>query len=428
MPKRLIIVANRLPFSIRQSKKGLECAASPGGMASALTPIRAEYNAAWIGWAGLERPLTPIETKQLSLPSYAQVVDIPATMYNDYYYAVANGVLWPAFHGFTPRALYSEQAWQTYVAVNQLFANRSLAQAGGNDQIWIHDFHLFLVPGMLRAGGFTGRIGFFLHVTVAKPKLLASLPHWQDILDSLATVDLCGVQTMRDAHNLKQCYQDANTPAPRIAHFPIGIDTKTFTPRGPAVKSDRKTVLSISRLDYTKGVPGQLRAMQRYLQQHPKASIRYKLVVAPSREGLAEYRNLKQEIDQLVNEIKRAHPGVIDYDYRNLNLQEMMAEYQCADVLVTTPIVDGMNLVAKEYVIAHPNPGVLIISTTIGAAEQLTHALQVAPDNVEQLADALHQALTMADTEKHERWQAMKHNVQTEDVHNWTSSFLQALQ
>lgn len=432
--RQLIIVANRLPFSIQEQAQGLILKPSPGGMAAALGPVRDRYRAQWVGWHGLNRPLTAAEYRKLVVPRYAHPVDIPAAAYHNYYYAVTNGSLWPVLHGFKPQRLYTDAAWESNRLVNQQFAKVITTKAGPGDVIWIHDFHLFLLPAFLRQAGMTNRISFFLHVPFANPELFGQLPHWQDMLASLQHVNFCGVQTTGDKINMQTLYNKLGK-APPIHNVPIGIDYAAFTQ--PATKESAdyyktlerqmvgKTVaLSASRLDYTKGILQQLQAVEQLHERAYRPDFVYKLIVAPSRELLQEYSELKDAIESLVTRINRRFPGAVQYSYRNFGLDELTAWYRRADIMMVTPFIDGMNLVAKEYLAVRKKPGVLILSNAAGAAQQLTRALLVDPRSVDQICTALQKAFTMPSSERAKRFAQLRQNVREYDVFRWAQECL----
>lgn len=439
MRSNIIIVANRLPFSISEGSDGLVCQPSPGGMASALGPVCDRYNATWIGWAGLDRTLTATERAQLEIPSYAHDVHIQTEAYDDYYHRVANGALWPILHGMTPRDMYTAAHWESNIAVNKQFAKRIADIAKPNDVIWIHDFHLVMLPEMLKKIGVLGRIGFFLHVPVADTQLLTRLPNWPSMLQSLSCVDMLGVQTKRDATKLKQSFTDHSIALPRIANFPIGINSASFASadhssavqrHDTSVRAEAKNktvILSVSRLDYTKGIVHQLQAIDALLKARPDCNILYKLIVAPSREALSEYRDVKKAVDKLVARIHAHHPHVVAYEYRSVGIDEIMAWYKRADIMLITPIIDGMNLVAKEYVATRREPGVLVLSNTAGAAHQLKEALLIDPTDVSSTVKALKSALSMPIDKRAQRHEALRKNVTTEDVFTWSDTFLATL-
>lgn len=442
---RLIVVANRLPVSLVEDPNGtLSLKTSPGGMAAALAPVLSNPSTIWVGYAGSAQLPSPQRLTKLGMPNQLHPLAIPDELYARYYLGVANGSLWPICHGMRPRRMHDQEDWQAYTAVNTQFADAIASVAGPNDVIWIHDFHLFLLPKLLRKRGIHNRIGHFLHVPFPSPSTFSHLPHYQEILDSLCTADLCGVQTARDVRHLRSCLKTfaANKSMhPHIQAFPVGIDyTKYNTaPNLPAVRKQtqmlrrrlagRKVIFSLSRLDYTKGILEQLDAIEQLLMSGRE--VVYKLVVAPSREDLGEYRQLKQSIDERVAQINEHFTGstaTLDYEYRNMGFEELASWYCCADVMLVTPLIDGMNLVAKEYIATRPNnDGVLVLSKTAGAAGQLKDALLVNPRDTAAVTRALQQALAMPGSERHQRNLALRKNVEIEDAYHWAQSFQASL-
>lgn len=443
MSSNLFLVANRLPINLTASKRGVSIHKSPGGMASALLPLLKNTSTIWLGYSGLEETLTEDNLKQLGISSQLRPVAIKADLYRRYYYNFANGILWPAFHGFQPRQRFTEADWRATLAVCNKFADNIMSNINPEDRLWIHDFHLFMLPAILRGRGLTNRIGFFLHIPFAKPDWLKKVPHHQDILNSLSTVDLLGVQTGRDARQAQNCFKilAPDLTPPQIGAFPIGVDYKKYSEAYlmPSVQahlqrikrqlSGKFVILSASRLDYTKGIMEQLAAIETLLSKPASAlPIKYKLIVAPSREVLGEYSDLSKAIESKVTEINR-HFGSssdqpIDYDYRTIGFEELCAWYSYADVLLDTPLIDGMNLVAKEYIAAqHDKPGVVILGKKAGASAQLKSSLLVNPARTEDIVAALQQAIIMPKTARQQRLQALLLNVSSEDIFSWYASF-----
>lgn len=443
MSSNLILVANRLPISLTSSRRGLRIHKSPGGMASALLPLLKNTSTIWLGYSGLEETLTVDNLKQLGISSQLRPVAIKAELYRCYYYNFANGILWPVFHGFQPRQRFTEADWQATLAVCNQFADHIMSNIKPGDRLWIHDFHLFMLPAILRDRGLTNRIGFFLHIPFAKPDWLKKVPHYQDILNSLRGVDILGVQTKQDVKRAKNCFQILSpgfTP-PQIDAFPIGIDYKKYSEAYllPSVQahlqrikrqlSGKFVILSASRLDYTKGIMEQLAAIEALLSKPDLTlPIKYKLIVAPSREVLGEYSDLSKAIEIKVAEINRRFGSLsyqpIDYDYRTIGFEELCAWYGYADVLLDTPLIDGMNLVAKEYIAAqHDKPGVVILGIMAGAAAQLKQSLLVNPARIEDIVASLQQAIRMPKTIRQQRLKTLLLNVSSEDIFSWYASF-----
>lgn len=433
----LILAANRLPATLTEVGGVKHWAVSPGGMAAALTPVQKKWQAHWVGWSGLAEA-----TKDL--PPFSpglQGLHIPQTLYDGYYNGIANGMLWPAFHGLPPGA-FTEKAWQAYQAVNNYFADAIAASAKPDDLIWIHDFHLLLVPTLLRKRGLQNKIGLFLHIPFAGQQYL-SFPHAKELLAGLLHVNLCGVQTARDKQNLTSALNTlfTQTTLPPIRAFPIGIDYQLYSTahRLPEVRellqditqktAQKYVVLSISRLDYTKGIITQLRAVERAVKSGLQHTL-YKLIVSPSREGIGAYQSLKIKIDAEVARLQRELPGVVDYQYRNTPFNEICAWNIRADAALVMPVIDGMNLVAKEYLAAKPSgkTGVLVLSNQAGAADQLGQALLASPTDESAIAQALLQAQAMPKTEQQRRAGAIKHNLKSQDVFWWAEKFITALE
>jgi trehalose-6-phosphate synthase len=388
--------------------------------------------------------LTDQELKSLLLPPYLRPINLSHSEVADYYDHFANGILWPLAHGLPQATKFSKTSWDTTQSVATRFADAIVAIVQPTDIIWVHDYHLISLPSLLRARGLKNRIGFFLHVPFFTPNVAASLPHGRQLITQLLDVNLLGLQTERDV----QCFQDTlktfNLSPPgsfNVGAFPIGIDFDEFNAMAKQHDTqqmarnykrtigDKTIIFSLSRLDYTKGILTQLEAYERFITSTPfPQQYVYRLNVAPSREQALEYRNLKKDIEQRVAIINKRYGTLvwqpIIYSYKNQNLQEVCAWYQIADIHVNTPVADGMNLIAKEYVAARQSPGVLIISSTMGAAAQLTEALIVPPDNPAAIVNALHKAVAMSNGERAARWSALRHHVQDTQAANWANDFL----
>lgn len=432
----IILAANRLPATLVDIDGSKQWQPSPGGMAAALTPVQKKWHAQWVGWSGLHKA-------SRDLPPFSDGLHglhIAHKLYEPYYNGLANSVLWPAFHGLAPEP-FREQAWRAYQTVNQLFADTIAARAQPRDLIWIHDFHLLLVPALLRQRGLTNNIGLFLHIPFAGQDYL-KFPHARALLKGLLGASLIGVQTDGDAARLTACLRHwfPGAALPVIKSFPIGIDYQQY--RAAHEQSDvqalfgdiqtatagRYVVLSVSRLDYTKGIITQLRAVERAVKKGLQ-NVCYKLIVAPSREGVDAYRTLKKDIEAEVARLEHELPGVVDYQYRNTPFAEVCAWFMRADTALVVPLIDGMNLVAKEYLAAKPGDrsGVLILSTKAGAAAQLTEALLVDPTDEAAIAQALLQAQAMPASEQRRRAQAIRRNLRDQDVFWWAEQFITTL-
>ena len=389
--------------------------------------------------------------EDLDLPGQLKPLSLSKKAYKSYYGNFANGSLWPVFHGLQPRRVFDEEDWQIALGVVQQFADKIIELAEPDDYIWIHDFHLIMLPKLLREAGLRNRIGFFLHTPFSQPEVFQSLPHSREMIDSLRAADVCGFQTSNDAEGYSKSKEalgikDEKRAPQLIGVYPVGIDYASYatafqrdavrkhSARIADLYGDKTIILSISRLDYTKGIVEQLRAVEEFLMQadNPRSYL-YKLIVAPSRESLTEYQQLSQEIQATVTEINNrlASPGwvPIDYDNRAVPTDEVVAWFAKADVMLVTPQIDGMNLVAKEYIAAKiDNHGLLILSNSAGAAHQLKQALLVDPNNHSEIVSALRQANTMPQHERRKRFLAMRQNVRSEDAYFWGNKFSEDLE
>jgi len=447
MARRLIIASNRLPVSIREEHGVLSLSRSNGGLATALASLFDQEKSLWTGWTGLRRKLSSQELESLALPSGLVPVNLTETEITGYYDRFANGILWPAAHGLPPTIEYTEALWREVRTVTQRFADTIEAAIQPDDDLWIHDYHLMLLPGELRKRGLKNRIGFFLHTPFPVLSPLKNVPHARELASSLLSADLVGLQVKRDVRRFRAAMREFGLAIPtrlKVASFPIGIDFDSFDTLNDNAdvrrmatahkkqSGEAKIVLSLSRLDYTKGITTQLDAFETLIKTLPDPTqVRFRLNVAPSRESMLEYQELREEIESTVHDINGRYGSAgwqpVDYSYENFGLSEIAAWYQAADIHLNTPIADGMNLIAKEYVAARRQPGVMVISSTMGAARQLTDALVVPPRDTAAIARALQDALAMPETEKARRWTALRSEVKKHQAADWAAAFLDRL-
>jgi trehalose 6-phosphate synthase/phosphatase len=380
------------------------------------------------------------------MPPFLQPINLTNEEITLYYDMFANGILWPVAHGLDATVPFTKDQWSAVKHVTTHFADTIEHILQPNDRIWIHDYHLILLPAELAKRGIKNKVGFFLHTPFPAATDFQKLPHAAELLASLLSVDILGVQVTRDVKRLRDAKKAMNKNGrARITAFPIGIDFTSFDSLNESnnvkknvsfIKKEaggKKVILSMSRLDYTKGVRNQLHAFEALIASYPaRESLLYRLNVAPSRESVLEYRELKNEIEQIVVEINKKYGTKtwqpIHYTYENMGLEELAAWYQVADIHFNIPVADGMNLIAKEYVAARRTPGVLIISGTMGAAEQLQEAIIIPPEDVAAAHAALLAAIRMPADEKTSRWKKLRHNVKTEHVAKWANDFIKALE
>jgi len=452
---RLVVVSNRLPFHSVRRKGRVAFVPSPGGLVSALEPALRECGGVWVGWPGTA-PDGPAAIRHPPLPRAAGVAyrAVPLSNHevNLYYGEFANRTIWPLFHYFVGRTRIDGTTWPVYERVNQRFAEAA-AQVAEPRLVWIHDYHLLRVPHYLRRVRPTCAIAFFLHIPFPHPDVFRVLPWARELLRGLLAADLIAFQVPKyAAHFLSSAEELLGLEVDRgagAAYFegrrvavqahPISIDVARIAQLAGASldrverRDEPKSILGVDRLDYTKGIPERLLAVERFFERYPawRGRARFTQVLVPSRERVAEYRDLKRQIDEMVGRIngRLSESGwtPIRYLVRSLPTEELAPLYRQADVALVTPLRDGMNLVAKEYVAANAEgQGVLILSEMAGAAEELPEALIVNPFNIDAVAEALHDALSMPDAERRARMTALVDRVTRNDVHAWTSGFLEA--
>ena len=465
---RLVIVSNRLPVVFERTGSGLRSRPGSGGLVTALAPVLRDRGGIWIGWSGLPDTEQP-EVEQLlgdtsSAAGYTlRSVPLTEAELELYYHGFANEILWPLFHDLQSHCNFDPAYWTAYREVNQKFARHITGTAAEDDFVWVHDYHLMLAGSALRELGMRNPLGFFLHIPFPPPDIFIKMPWRFHVLHSLLDFDLLGFQTMRDKRNFVQCVRMLLPEVPvrveggfhilqhhqrevRAGVFPISIDVREFQRLAASNEvsesawyiheslPDREIVLGVDRLDYTKGIPYRLEAFRDLLRRYPEVRERITLVqvVVPSRTDIPEYHDLKIEIERLVGEINGEFTTSgwvpIHYLYRHLTRGELLGYYRTAEIALVTPIKDGMNLVAKEYIACNIEyNGVLILSEFAGAAAQLHRdALLVNPYDIEGTADALYAAFTMDHDERRRRMRRMRATVRRYDIYRWVESFLDA--
>jgi trehalose 6-phosphate synthase len=449
----ITVVANRLPVAWDDAVG--DWVTSPGGLVSALAPILRARGGSWVGWTGAAgRGDEPFEVEGVrNVP-----VGLSEQEIEDYYLGFSNGTIWPLYHDAIRSPEFHRHWWRPYREVNRRFAEAT-AGVAGDGPVWVHDYQLQLVPGMLRELGLRGRIGFFLHIPFPPPEILARLPWRRLVMEGLLGADVIGFQTRRSMRNFAaaaRLFAGATGRAEAIRFsgrttqletVPISIDVgryESLSRRPDVVDRSREirtelgepqsVLLGVDRLDYTKGIDLRLRAFETMLAHRPELSGRivFVQVAVPSREGVDEYQVIRERIEQLVGRINGAHgrPGwtPVRYLYRSLPVEELVAFYRAADVMLVTPLRDGMNLVAKEYLAARTDrTGVLVLSEFAGAAEQLDRALVVNPYDVDGLAITMERAVSMPADEVWRRLSSLRRAVRRWDVYAWADHSLARL-
>jgi trehalose 6-phosphate synthase/phosphatase len=465
---KLVIVSNRLPVSLAEKEGRLEFAQSPGGLASGLrtyldsprSAVGAGYS--WVGWPG--RAVAPDRqaevTRRCREGFSARPVFLTAEDTEGFYEGYCNQTLWPLFHYFPALVSFDEGPWATYELINEVFCDAVLEEAGADDTVWVHDYHLLLLPAMIRRRRPGLKVGFFLHIPFPSYELFRLLPdRWRRaLLEGMLGADLVGFHTHDYAqHFLKSVrrilgydHEMGRVMLPdrlsRAETFPMGIEFEAFSARGaePEVTGKRdelrgtigggKAVLSIDRLDYSKGIANRLLAYRAFLEANPdwRGRVVLLMVVVPSRTGVEDYQRMKSRIDELVGAVNGTFGSLewtpVLYQYKSFPQEELVPLYGASDVMLVTPLRDGMNLVAKEYVAARADGrGVLILSEMTGAASELGEAVLVNPNDIPEMARALATALEMPEEEQARRMTVLRDRLRRYDIVRWAGDFLEAL-
>ena len=456
----MIAVANRLP--VHHGDNGWEL--SPGGLVTALRPVMAAHPGAWVGWDGGSKgmPARLPDSELRLLP-----VGLSAGQVRDYYRGFANATMWPLLHNAIEKPRFERAWWRAYQEVNRVFADRAMTAVDEYPDgiIWVHDYHLMLVPELIRNRRPQTPIGFFLHVPWPSPNIYARLPWRDQVLWGLLGADVISFHTddyrWNFLRSVARQLEDSGLeirgssvvlPDGRMvttATAPISIDAAEFTALAvePEVKqgvqvveeqfSGRTLLLGVDRLDYTKGIIERLLAVEMLLERNPelRTSLAFLQLAVPSRDDVPQYRQLRAAVEQHVGRINGLYtqPGSdvpVHYLYRGLTPQQLAAYYAAADALLVTPLIDGMNLVCKEYVVvqeAHEGSGVLILSEFTGAAVELSQAVLCNPFDVEGLSYRIEQALALPLDVRRQAMAAMAAHVRAHDVHEWVSSELELI-
>ena len=467
--ERLVIIANRLPYRISERNGELSIVPSAGGLVSSIGSYiskdrSTKRSTLWVGASDLsERKLKPHlgPDGELHEGDYTlHPVFLPADVQDKFYNGFCNSTLWPLFHYFTSYVQYDEEEYEDYRKANEIFARKLAGILRPKDRIWVHDYHLMLLPAMLREIMPDAEIGFFLHIPFPSSEVYRSLPdRWRrELLEGVLSSDLIGFHTHDYAQHFKRSVQhllghdhylrSIRTPehVAIVDAFPISIDTAGFRDAydDPRVVRERTRIMrqcdgkrilfSVDRLDYTKGLLSRLQAFEHFLEKEKWAqgNVMFVMVVVPSRDIVSTYADLRREIEMQVSRINGQFGNIdwtpVIYQYRSIDRAHMIGLYSSADVALITPLRDGMNLVAKEFVASRKDlRGVLVLSETAGAAAELSGALLVNPNDREAISDAIARALSMPVEEQQERQEAMARRLAQYDVDRWAKDFLDEL-
>jgi len=471
--KKMIIVSNRLPIQTRVEDGNIKIKPSMGGLATGLSSIHPKDGSIWVGWIGMaDEELPDDEMKDELMDNIISHHCIPVSLtqkeVEQFYYGFSNRIIWPLFHYFTEYAKFSAKKWEGYKSVNRKFAEEVLEYAQIDDYIWVHDYQLMLVPEMVKSLQPQLKIGFFLHIPFPSFEVFRTLPCREEILIGILGADIIGFHTFDYQQHFLDCVSkllpNAEVDCNRVNYkghiaetnvYPMGIDAEKFekeaseqaakpnnahlTLRAELEKyseknPDIKYILSIDRLDYTKGIANRIKAFDYFLKNNPWAigKVRLLMVAVPSRTEVPQYQQLKREIDELVGGINSKYATLawspIWYFYRSFSFENLIELYSSCDIALITPVRDGMNLVAKEYVMSRASQkGVLILSEMTGAAKELPEALLINPISFEEFNQALVKAITMSPEEQKIRISAMQQRIKQFNVNEWAQGFIDDL-
>ena len=458
---KTIIVSNRLPVSLIHKNGKFEFKPSAGGLATGLGSIYKEGDNIWVGWPGNdvaddEQKLEVAdELRKLKMaPVFLTKKDVEL-----YYEGFSNETIWPAFHYFTQYINYEAIYWESYVQVNRKFCDAILEKAEEDDTIWVHDYQLLLLPMMLREKLPKATIAFFQHIPFPSYEIIRMLPWRKEMLEGMVGADLLGFHTYDDMRHFLSAvgrilglsnesgYIQADNRLVNVDAFPMGIDYEKFSKSATSKKTlnhvkkfkemlgDQKLLITIDRLDYSKGIPQRIKAFDELLEANPEyhGKVSMIMVVVPSRDRVKSYQELKEEIDTLVGSINSKFSTLnwvpVHYFYRSFPFNELSAFYTMSDIALVTPLRDGMNLVCKEFVASKTDKkGVLILSEMAGASKELVDAILVNPNNLEGVKDAIKEALNMDEEEQVARISSMQDSLKKHDIFQWVKVFMDRLQ
>jgi len=457
---KTIIISNRLPVKIVEHDGEYLLSSSEGGLATGLGSVYKTGNNVWIGWPGIEVPEDRHEEVRLQLAELNLIpVFLSSEEINLYYEGFSNEILWPVFHYVVTYANFDQSYWDFYQTVNQKFADVILKHIDAGDTVWVHDYQLLLLPALIRSHSPKVTIGFFQHIPFPSYEIFRLIPWREELIHGLFGADLLGFHTFDDVRHFLSAASRLSTAKISdnvitikerqivVEAFPMGIDDDKFEKLtdNPIVieqmesfselRDHGKIMLSIDRLDYSKGILQRLQAYELLLQTHPEyvGKLSFFMIVVPSRDTVPQYKELRDQIDQFVGNINARYRTLnwlpIHYFYRSFSIEFLSALYNTADICLVTPMRDGMNLVSKEYVASRTNnTGVLILSEMAGASKELNDALIVNPNNIGDIMRAIVQAVNMTEVEQKTRMSVMRSVVKKFNIHLWVKNFMDKLE
>lgn len=459
LPERFLMVSNRLPYKLEVIDGKTTMKRNAGGLVAALDPVLRKCGGIWVGWSGSydnPPPAGLIDMPGSERPYKLKPLALGRQETNRYYLGYSNRCLWPLFHYFQEYCEFNNSHWKEYSSVNARFADAVIEEYQKGDFIWVQDYHLTLVPAMIRKKIPDARIGYFLHIPFPSPEVFMVEPHAREILEGILGADLIGFHLDESSRNFKESVEISTShrctrseivkvsgrPV-RVGSYPISIDFARISDTAGSsateasvreLKSDRPDqviAFGVDRLDYSKGIPQRLNAIQLMLEKYGdlRGRFTYIQVSSPSRTEIQTYDAMRQEIERLVGHINGRYGGrgciPIDYRYDTMSSEELIAYYRAADVALVTPLRDGMNLVAKEFIASRvDNDGVLVLSRLAGAARELKDAVLVNPYDTEGMAESFYSAINMPHDEQERRMRNQRNIVNRNDIYWWLERFL----
>lgn len=462
---RVIVVSNRLPITIKKTKEGYEYTHSVGGVSNGLRLYlesqKERFDYIWVGWSGESidkrdrgKVKNELKSDYNCYPVFLSQKDI-----DDFYGGFCNKTIWPLFHYFTGRVVFDDEYYEAYVRANQIYLEAILEILEPDDLVWVHDYQLMLLPKMIKDSNESALIAFFLHIPFPDYEIYRILPREceRGLLDGVVGADVIGFHTdfykqyflrcvLRElGHEYKNGYIETKGKTSKVDTYPIGIDYEKVRELAHSKKAQEKVkefkekfktqkiILSVDRLDYTKGIINRLLGYERFLEKNPEylEKVVLLLIAVPSRSSVESYQALKRQLDELVGKINgrfsRFGYAPILYLYQSFSFEEIVGIYRASDIALITPIRDGMNLIAKEFVASKDDRGVLILSETAGAVKELGEAISINPNAISEISDAILEALTMDDREQARRLALMQKRLARYTIETWGNEMIKAL-
>ena len=456
--KRLVLISNGEPYAHVEHDNKIVEKKLAGGLTTGLDPLMQEEKGLWIAWGRGEADFQVVnDDNKVKVPNKngytLKRIELSDEERDGFYYGFSNEILWPICHSFITKANFNPHHWKMYKWVNQKYARAANEELRDDDLIWIHDYHLTLVPELIKNKKPNTKIGYFWHIPWPSWEAFRTIPWKDEILNQMLASDFIGFHTTNFVKNFMDCAEKLGAKLDRenniiykdgkktkLAAVPLGIDYNRFSDidhinlekKAKELKKNynsEKLILGVDRLDYTKGIIKRLKAIDQLFTKYPQYKGEVTLVqrISPSRTEVDEYKEMRKEINQKIGAINGRHQEKdwvpIRYFHQFAPQDKLLPYYKAADIALITPLVDGMNLVSKEYIATQEN-GQLILSEFAGAASQLKEALHVNPYHINQVAETLHQALQMSSEKSNTRFNKLKDNVKKYDIHWWRDNFL----